>query len=75
VTADEGGSPSDLDRAAALLFPGLSPAERRARVEAVLALAQEEGRIDRIDRLAATDLYTALLSLLRRPGGPASAAR
>ena len=56
----------DLDEARKLLFPNLSQEEGRARVDAAIARAQDESRIDRVDRLAVNDLYTVLLSLLRQ---------
>jgi hypothetical protein len=58
---------SDLDRAREYLFPNLSEAEGRARIERALADAADQERVDRIEALAnKPDLFPHLLDALRR---------
>jgi hypothetical protein len=66
VAAHDDEYSDDLDEVGKLLFPNLSQEERRSKITAVIERAQDEGRIDRIDKLASNDLYAVLLSELRK---------
>ncbi len=66
---EESGRSQELDQVRRLLFPNLPPEEGWARIDAALAAAADERKLDAIDRLAEADLSVELLEVLRRMHG------
>jgi hypothetical protein len=65
----EGRTP-ELDQVRRLLFPSLPPEEGWARIEAALARAKDEERVEAIEDLAEGDLTADLVAALRRLQAP-----
>jgi hypothetical protein len=66
MTGDERARSSDLDEVRKLLFPELPPEEGWARIDAAMAGAEDDRRIEAIEELCAGDLDQELIDALRR---------
>ena len=66
VPTDQPSRSRDLDEVRKLLFPSLPAEEGWARIDAALAGAADEARIERIEELAGRDLSGDLLDALKR---------
>jgi hypothetical protein len=66
MTGNEPTRSSDLDEVRRLLFPQLPPDEGWARIDAAVAGAADDRRVDAIEELCAGDLNQELLDALRR---------
>jgi hypothetical protein len=66
MTGNEPTRSSDLDEVRRLLFPELPPDQGWARIDAAVAGAADDRRVDAIEELCAGDLNQELLDALRR---------
>ena len=66
VAGNEAARSADLDEVRRLLFPELPPEEGWARIDAAMAGAADDRRVEAIEELCSGDLDQALLDALGR---------
>jgi alkylhydroperoxidase/carboxymuconolactone decarboxylase family protein YurZ len=65
AAGDQTGRSPELDKVRELLFPGLSAEEGWARIDAAVAGAADDRRLEAIEALASRDMNNDLIAALR----------